>query len=74
MTTTEGPTAEETDAHVLPPEEVDRLLGKAPWKRFAVIGDSLAEGLGESSPATRTRPGRSGSWRRCAGSIPVWST
>ncbi|WRZ88546.1 SGNH/GDSL hydrolase family protein [Streptomyces sp. NBC_01007] len=56
MTTTEGPTAEEADAHVLSPEDADRLLIDAPWTRFAVIGDSLAEGLGDSSAGYADAP------------------
>ncbi|MER5472055.1 SGNH/GDSL hydrolase family protein [Streptomyces sp. NPDC002685] len=56
MTTTEGPTTEDADPHVLSPGDVDRLLNKASWTRFAVIGDSLAEGLGESSPGYTDLP------------------
>ncbi|MFE1291079.1 SGNH/GDSL hydrolase family protein [Streptomyces sp. NPDC058751] len=56
MTTTEGPVTEATDPHVLPPEDADRLLKDAPWTRFAVIGDSLAEGFGESSPGYTDLP------------------
>ncbi len=48
--------AEKTDAFCLPDEEADRLLADAPWKRFAVLGDSLAEGLGEETPGYRTLP------------------
>jgi lysophospholipase L1-like esterase len=36
-----------TDPHVLTPEDADRLLDGAPWRRFAILGDSVAEGLGE---------------------------
>jgi lysophospholipase L1-like esterase len=39
--------AEYRDADVLFPEESKSLLQGAPWKRFAVLGDSLAEGVGE---------------------------
>lgn len=43
---TGSPTSVE-DPFLLPAGEVDRLLADAPWRRFAVLGDSLAEGLGE---------------------------
>jgi lysophospholipase L1-like esterase len=36
---------EETDPHCLSAEEADKLLAGAPWERFAVLGDSLAEGV-----------------------------
>jgi lysophospholipase L1-like esterase len=39
---------EDADEHCLSEAEVDRLLRDAPWKRFAVMGDSLAKGVGES--------------------------
>ena len=39
--------AEYMDADVLYPEDTRSLLAGARWKRFAVLGDSLAEGLGE---------------------------
>ncbi|MER5622808.1 SGNH/GDSL hydrolase family protein [Streptosporangium sp. NPDC002544] len=45
-----------TDDFHLPAKEADRLLATAPWKRFAVLGDSLAEGLGEPAPGYRTLP------------------
>jgi lysophospholipase L1-like esterase len=37
---------ESTDPFCLSDGEADRLLADAPWRRFAVLGDSLAEGLG----------------------------
>lgn len=37
------------DPHVLSPQEEDRLLAGAPWQRFVALGDSIAEGVGESS-------------------------
>lgn len=40
---------EYADPHVLRPGEAKSLLAGAPWKRFAVIGDSLAEGLGDET-------------------------
>jgi lysophospholipase L1-like esterase len=45
--------AEVADAYYLSDDEADRLLAGSPWKRFAVLGDSLAEGLGEASPGYR---------------------
>ncbi|MCD0453476.1 SGNH/GDSL hydrolase family protein [Actinocorallia sp. API 0066] len=48
--------AEPTDPYCLPDADADRLLAAAPWKRFAVVGDSLAEGLGEATPGYRTLP------------------
>ncbi|MFF6957362.1 GDSL-type esterase/lipase family protein [Streptomyces sp. NPDC008317] len=48
--------AEAADPHCLSPEESDRLLRGAPWKRFAVVGDSIAEGLGDPVPGYRTAP------------------
>lgn len=53
---TEDLSAERADAFCLPDAEADRLLAAAPWKRFAVLGDSLAEGLGEPTPGYRTLP------------------
>lgn len=40
-------TSEETDPYCLPAAEAERLLAIAPWRRFGVMGDSLAEGLGQ---------------------------
>lgn len=40
---------EYNDPHVLRPGEARSLLAGAPWKRLAVIGDSLAEGLGDAT-------------------------
>lgn len=45
--------AEAADPYCLPPGESDRLLRGAPWRRFAVVGDSLAEGLGDPTPGYR---------------------
>ena len=38
---------ERADPHCLSDTEADELLRGAPWQRFVVMGDSLAEGLGE---------------------------
>lgn len=43
--------AEHRDPFVLKPGESRSLLAGAPWKRFAVLGDSLAEaGAGDTTP------------------------
>jgi lysophospholipase L1-like esterase len=42
--------AEAADRYCLAPERADALLAGAPWRRFAVLGDSIAEGLREESP------------------------
>ena len=46
--------AEAADQHVLSPEQADALLAKAQWGRYAVLGDSLAEGILEESEGYRT--------------------
>ncbi|HEV2370659.1 MAG TPA: SGNH/GDSL hydrolase family protein [Streptosporangiaceae bacterium] len=51
----DGP-AEATDQFCLSDAQADELLAKAPWDRFLVMGDSLAEGLGEASPGYRSLP------------------
>ncbi|HEY3478467.1 MAG TPA: SGNH/GDSL hydrolase family protein, partial [Streptomyces sp.] len=51
-----GLSAEAADPHCLTDAESDRLLSGAPWTRLAVVGDSLAEGLGDPSPGYRTSP------------------
>ena len=48
--TTPDTALERLDPHVLAPDEAQRLLRDAPWDRFAVVGDSLAQGLGEPTP------------------------
>jgi lysophospholipase L1-like esterase len=42
-------TAERADPYVLPRDEALALLGPTPWKRLAVLGDSLAEGVLEET-------------------------
>lgn len=54
--TAQGADREAADPHVLPVAEADLLLRDAAWHRFAVIGDSLAEGLGESVPGYLDSP------------------
>ncbi|MET8874972.1 SGNH/GDSL hydrolase family protein [Nocardia sp. NPDC004604] len=50
MTTATLPTTEETDPFCLSPLDAAALLFDAPWRRFAVIGDSLSAGTGDPSP------------------------
>ncbi|PXX69197.1 lysophospholipase L1-like esterase [Nocardia tenerifensis] len=52
--TVAAPTTEETDPFCLPPLEAAALLYDAPWRRFAVIGDSLSAGTGDPSPGYTT--------------------
>ena len=44
------PWTEATDPLCLAPERAAELLRDAPWRRFAVVGDSLSAGTGEQSP------------------------
>ncbi len=41
---------EENDPFCLRPNESASLLGGHPWRRFAVLGDSVAQGLGDPVP------------------------
>jgi lysophospholipase L1-like esterase len=50
MTTVIIPTTEETDPFCVPTLDAAALLFDAPWRRFAVIGDSLSAGTGDPSP------------------------
>src|SRR3712207_2377913 len=47
------PTVVDDGAAVLPFAELVALLGGAPWRRLAVLGDSIAEGVGEPHPGYR---------------------
>lgn len=38
---------ERTDPHCTSGDEIVRILAGAPWRRLAVVGDSIAEGLGD---------------------------
>jgi lysophospholipase L1-like esterase len=40
----------------LTPTEQDRLLVGSPWRRLLVIGDSIAEGIGDPTPGYPDRP------------------
>lgn len=62
--------AEAADPHCLHPGEGTRLLEGAPWKRFAVLGDSLAEGLGDPLPGYRTVPWADRVAAALAGAVP----
>ncbi|UAK32606.1 SGNH/GDSL hydrolase family protein [Nocardia asteroides] len=41
---------EANDPLLLPLAEQRRLLADAPWQRYAVLGDSIAQGVGDPSP------------------------
>src|SRR3954468_13787042 len=43
----EIPDAEAQDPYVLSPAEESELLAGHPWSRFAVLGDSIAMGMGD---------------------------
>ncbi|HEU5332541.1 MAG TPA: SGNH/GDSL hydrolase family protein [Actinocrinis sp.] len=43
-------TTEATDPYCLRPGEAETLLAGHPWRRFVVLGDSIAEGVGEPVP------------------------
>lgn len=47
---------EAADPYCLRPGEAAALLAGHPWRRFAAIGDSIAEGLGEPSPGYPDQP------------------
>jgi lysophospholipase L1-like esterase len=50
MTTEPQVLTEATDPDVLCAEEGARILAGAPWRRFAVFGDSLSLGVGDATP------------------------
>ena len=45
--------AEAADPYTMDADEAGRLLTGAGWRRFAAVGDSLAEGIGDPSPGYR---------------------
>lgn len=45
-----SPLTEESDPYCLPRDAAAALLADAPWRRFAVIGDSLSAGTGDPRP------------------------
>ncbi|GHJ43216.1 hypothetical protein Cs7R123_05580 [Catellatospora sp. TT07R-123] len=50
MTTTEA-----TDPYLADQEDLEKQLTGAKWRRFAVLGDSIAEGMGEATPGYADR-------------------
>jgi lysophospholipase L1-like esterase len=56
MTTATPAHTEETDPLCLVPAAAARLLAGAPWRRFAVIGDSLAAGTHDPTPGYASQP------------------
>lgn len=50
MTIEQRSLTEESDPHVIPPEEAARLLQGSDWQRYAVFGDSLSVGAGDHTP------------------------
>lgn len=56
MTTAAKALTEETDPFCLSPARAVQLLAGAPWRRFAVAGDSLAAGTGDPSPGYTNLP------------------
>jgi lysophospholipase L1-like esterase len=48
--------AEAADPYCLRAGEAARLLAGHPWRRFVVVGDSIAEGLGDPAPGYRDEP------------------
>jgi lysophospholipase L1-like esterase len=47
---------EAADPYCLADGEAARLLAGHPWRRFAVLGDSIAEGVGEPAPGYADEP------------------
>lgn len=56
MTTVDSRTGEATDPYCLRRGESARCLAGHPWRRFGVLGDSIAEGLGGPTPGYRDEP------------------
>ncbi|WP_040791384.1 SGNH/GDSL hydrolase family protein [Nocardia paucivorans] len=52
MTHTE-PRTETNDPLVIPTATARELLSGVPWRRYAVLGDSIAQGIGDPSPGYR---------------------
>lgn len=48
--------AEAADVYCLRAGEADRLLAGHPWRRFVVVGDSIAEGIGDATPGYPDEP------------------
>src|SRR5258708_5860308 len=47
---------EAVDPHCLRPGEAAAVLARHPWRRFAVLGDSIAEGVAEPVPGYSPLP------------------
>lgn len=47
---------ESTDPHVLPAHRGAAMLAGAPWRRFAMLGDSIVAGVGDPTPGYRDVP------------------
>jgi lysophospholipase L1-like esterase len=56
MVTQQSYPREAADPYCLREGEAERLLAGHPWQRFAVLGDSIAEGAGESAPGYADEP------------------
>ncbi|HEV3171623.1 MAG TPA: SGNH/GDSL hydrolase family protein [Actinocrinis sp.] len=52
----EATPAEDDDPYCLRPGEAQALLDGHPWRRFAVLGDSIAEGVSEPVPGYSPLP------------------
>ncbi|MET7762977.1 SGNH/GDSL hydrolase family protein [Streptomyces sp. NPDC005393] len=59
--------AESADPYCLRDGEAKRLLRGHPWRRFVVMGDSVAEGLGDPVPGYPDQP-----WADRIGAELVW--
>lgn len=44
---------ESDDPLLIPPDTARALLDRAPWRRYAVLGDSIAQGVGDASAGYR---------------------
>jgi len=49
-------TAELSDPYCMAPDAAARLLRDLPWKRLAVVGDSVTAGVMDPLPGYRDRP------------------
>ncbi|MEV6650766.1 SGNH/GDSL hydrolase family protein [Streptomyces sp. NPDC051219] len=56
MSSTSDVTAEQNDPYCMAPAAATDLLSAAPWQRFVVMGDSVAEGLGDTCEGYGSSP------------------
>lgn len=56
MDTQRSYASEAADPYCLADGEAARLLAGHPWRRFVVLGDSIAEGVGEPAPGYADEP------------------